>query len=179
MAMLLLPIIPVEVPLPRPLLRAVAKGYRRHAFTPCVTDRPRSACKTTHRHGLASGVSPTVRYQSRTPLAVTTIVIICLASPSARCSQDQHSCNTTAVAGGKSVSKAVATAVAKAGRVSAHSRSSSVQRASAALGLYLCFFELCGVPLTVAVFATVAAAHISGPLVATDKRPLPYEFIRF
>ena len=97
-AMLLLPIILVEVPLPRPLLRAVAKGYRRHAPTPCVTGCPRSARKTTHRHGLASGVSPTARYQSRTPLAVTAIVIICLASPSARCSQDQHSCNTTAVA---------------------------------------------------------------------------------
>ena len=144
MAMLLLPIIPVEVPLPRPLLRAVAKRYRGHAFTPCVTGRPRSARKTTHRHGLASGVSPTVRYQSRTPLAVTAIVIICLASPSARCSQDQHNCNTTAVAGGKSVSKVVATAVAKAGRVSAHSRSSSVQRASAALGLHLCCLSCAG-----------------------------------
>ena len=64
-AMLLLPIILVEVPLPRPLLRAVAKGYRRHAFTPCVTGCPRSARKTTHRHGLASGMSPTVRYQSK------------------------------------------------------------------------------------------------------------------
>ena len=126
------------------VVRAVAKHYRRHAFTPCVTGRPRSACTTTHRHGLASGVSPTVRYQSRTPLAVTTIVIIRLASPSARCSQDQHSCNTAAVAGGKSVMKAVATAVAKAGRVSAHSRSSSVQRASAALGLLLCFLSCAG-----------------------------------
>ena len=54
-AMLLLPIVPVEVPLPRPLLRAVAKGYRRNAFTR-VTGRPRSACKATQRHGLASGV---------------------------------------------------------------------------------------------------------------------------
>ena len=137
-------LIPVDVPLPRPVLRAVANGYRRHTFTRCVTGRPRSACKTTERHGFASGVSPTVRYQSRTPLAVTTIVIICLASPSARCSQDQHNCHTTAVAGGKSVSKAVATAVAKAGHVSAHSRPSSVQRASAALGLHLCFLSCAG-----------------------------------
>ena len=140
----MLPIILVEVPLHRPLLRAVAKGYWRHAFAPCATGRPRSACKTTQRHGVASGVSPTARYQSRPPLATTATVNVCLASPSARCSQDQHSCNTTAVAGGKSVSKAVATAVAKAGRVSAHSRSSSVQTASAALGLHLCFLSCAG-----------------------------------
>ena len=47
---------------------------------------------------LPLGLSPAVRYQSRTPLAVTTIVIICVASPSAICSQDQRTCNTTDVA---------------------------------------------------------------------------------
>ena len=47
---------------------------------------------------LPLGLSPAVRYQSRTPLAVTTIVIICATSPSAICSQDQRACNTTAVA---------------------------------------------------------------------------------
>ena len=47
---------------------------------------------------LPLGLSPAVRYQSRTPRAVTTIVIICVVSPSAICSQDQRNCNTAAVA---------------------------------------------------------------------------------
>ena len=176
---MLLPIIPVEVPLPRPLLRAVAKGYRRHAFTPCVTGCPRSACKTTHRHGLASGVSPTVRYQSRTPFgsnhhrhhlprtAISTLQPGSTQLQHYRCCGWQIRFESGGNSGGES---------------RARERAQPIQQRATSKCSSWCaplFSELCGFPLTVAVFATVATAHISGPLVATDKWPLPYEFIRF
>ena len=93
---------------------------------------------------LPLGVSPAARCLSRTPPVIPTVVIICVASPPTHCSHDQRNRNTTAVAGGKPISKAVATAVAKAGRVSAYSRYSRAQRVSAALGVHLCCLSSAG-----------------------------------
>ena len=138
---------------------ASAKGYRRNAVTPCVTGCPRSACKTTERHVLASGGV------ARRPVSIK--------NPTGNNHRRHHMCRIATITLPPQPTQAQhgrccgwQIRFGSGGNIGGESKVRERQQPIQQRAVSKCsswfaplLSELCGCPLTVVLFVAVAAAH--------------------